>query len=240
MNLIEIRTMFRDISGRYDLVNADLSDNGADIYIQQGQKSLERRTNYTPSTATVFKDITAGSYLIQLKSCRVISDVWIISTDGRKKLKKFSMEDLRSFNYLPPLSSPSGAPSLYYPANLRRSPDDEDGLSDSATLKTFIDTISPSNPTITGLVIYPPADIDYGLEIHGLFYNLQLTNDTDSNYWTVNYPMILLMASLQQLGNMYRGAKSSIVWDDLIEKELTNIDKDHVEQEIASVNIMEG
>ena len=109
-----------------------------------------------------------------------------------------------------------------------------------STLKTFIDTISPSDPTITGLVIYPPADIDYGLEIHGLFYNLQLTSDTDSNYWTVNYPMILLMASLQQLGNMYRGAKSSIVWDDLIEKELTNIDKDHVEQEIASVNIMEG
>ena len=66
MNLIEIRTMFRDISGRYDLVNTDLSDNGADIYIQQGQKSLERRTNYTPSTATVFKDIAE----IGRASCR--------------------------------------------------------------------------------------------------------------------------------------------------------------------------
>lgn len=43
MNLIEIRELFRNTSGRYDLVNDDFSDNGADLFINDAIKWLDSK-----------------------------------------------------------------------------------------------------------------------------------------------------------------------------------------------------
>lgn len=45
MNLREIRKLFLDMSGRYDLVNEDLSDNGANYYINEGSKWLDSKVD---------------------------------------------------------------------------------------------------------------------------------------------------------------------------------------------------
>ena len=45
MNLLEIRTKFRSISGRYDLVNSDYSDNGANFFIEEGRKWLDSKVD---------------------------------------------------------------------------------------------------------------------------------------------------------------------------------------------------
>jgi hypothetical protein len=45
MNLLQIRTKFRSVSGRYDLVNDNFSDNGANFFIEEGRKWLDSKVD---------------------------------------------------------------------------------------------------------------------------------------------------------------------------------------------------
>jgi len=243
MNLLEIRTQFVKISGRYDLVvdATDFVDNGADHYITQGQKSLERRTNIKAGKAKVFDDLAVGTYLISLEGCRAITGVSILDADYSIPLEKLHPErnklDVEAYS-TPISNATAGKPGYWYPTNLRRYPDDQATAQDSATLTSYIDTISESDPTLTGLVIYPPTDIVYSIQIDGLFYNMELAQDNDINYWSVNYSMLLIMSALHQLEMVYRGSKSASAWSVLIDGELENIDKDVVEEESANITQM--
>ena len=245
MNLLQIRTQFVKISGRYDLVvNATaFADNGADWYIQQGQKSLERRVNVKAAKAKVFKDLDVGTYLISVENCRAITGVNILDKDASIPLEKLdpSRDKLDVTLYSTPLSTADrGKPIYWYPTNLRRSPDNLDDSGDSITLQSYLDTITVSDPTLTGLVIYPPTDLEYSIQVSGLFYNDELSDDTDFNYWSTNYSMLLVMSALHQLEMVYRGSKSAGAWVALIDAELENIDKDAAEEESADVTKTRG
>ena len=56
-----LRKKFCELSGRYDLINADLTDNGADFYINAGQSHLDRMQNTGQMKAKYIKQITAGT-----------------------------------------------------------------------------------------------------------------------------------------------------------------------------------
>ena len=248
MNLLEIRTQFAKISGRYDLVDpSDFADNGADFYIQQGQRSLERRLNINPSVAKFYDDISIGTYKVSVANCRAIQEVWIMDSDSRTELEKIDGYKLRGIHqkfvsnmYSTPLSTMSqGRPAYYYLTNLRRTPETEAGTLDSATLSSYLDTTYPFDPTQSGIIIFPRTDLAYGIEIKGLFYSPIISTDTDSNIWSANYPTLLIWAALRELEIMFRGSKTASSWESLIEGELLGIEKDAIEQEIATINTLE-
>ncbi len=248
MNLLEIRTQFAKISGRYDLVDpSDFADNGADFYIQQGQRSLERRLNIQPSMAKFYDDIAAGTYKVSVANCRAIQEVWIMNSESRTELEKIDGYKLRGIHqkfvsnmYSTPLSTMSqGRPAYYYLTNLRRTPETEAGTLDSATLSSYLDTTYPFDPTQSGIIILPRCDAAYGIEIKGLFYSPMLSTDTDSNIWSSNYPTLLIWAALRELEIMFRGSKTASSWESLIEGELIGIEKDAIEQEVATINTLE-
>ena len=248
MNLLEIRTQFAKISGRYDLVDpSDFADNGADFYIQQGQRSLERRLNINPSVAKFYDDISAGTYKVSVANCRAIQEVWIMNSESRTELEKIDGYKLRGIHqkfvsnmYSTPLSTMSqGRPAYYYLANLRRTPETEAGTLDSATLSSYLDTTYPFDPANTGIIILPRCDTAYGIEIKGFFYSQVLTTDISTNLWSTNYPTLLIWAALRELEIMFRGSKTASSWESLIEGELIGIEKDAIEQEIATINTLE-
>lgn len=249
MNLLQIRTQFAKISGRYDLVNpSTFADNGADFYIQQGQRSLERRLNISPSVAKFYDDIAIGTYKITVANCRAIQEVWVMNSESRTELEKLGDYDLRAIHqkyitnmYSTPLSTmEQGRPLYYYPTNLRRSPETETGVGDSATLSSYLDTSYPFDPASSGIIILPRCDGAYGIEIKGLFYSPVLSVDISTNIWSYNYPTLLVWAALRELDIMYRGHKTASNWDSYIEAELLNLDKDAIEQEINSIDVLEG
>lgn len=249
MNLLQTRTQFVKISGRYDLVNpSTFADAGADFYIQQGQRSLERRLNISPSVAKFYDDLTIGTYKVTIANCRAIQEVWIMNSDSRTEVKKLGDYDLRAIHqkfvdnmYTTPLSSmETGRPLYYYLTNLRRSPETETGSGDSTTLSSYIDTSYPFNPANSGIILFPRCDEAYGIEVKGLFYSPVLTADTDSNIWSTNYPTLLIWSALRELEIMFRGSKTASSWESLIEGELIGIEKDAIEQEINSINELEG
>lgn len=249
MNLLQLRTQFVKISGRYDLVNpTTFADAGADFYIQQGQRSLERRMNITPTQGKYYVDLSVGDYLVKFQNCRAIYSVWIMNSESRTEVVKIEDYDLRAIHqqwvenmYSTPLSSmDSGRPTYYYPTNLRRVPESEDGTGDSATLSSYLDTDSPYDTSYTGIILLPKCDEAYGLEIQGLFYSPILSSNTDSNYWSANHPTLLIWAALRELEIMFRGSKSASSWESFIESEIVNIDKDMIEEKINSTHELRG
>ena len=249
MNLLGIRELFVKISGRYDLVNpSTFADNGADHFIQEGQRSLERRLNISATKAKFFTTLSEGGYKIELQNCRAIREVWVMDNAARSELTKLEEYDLRgqhqkfvSNMYTVPLSTmDTGRPLYFYPTNLRRVPEDEDGSTDSAVLSSFLETTSPYDPTYTGIVLFPRAEKEFEVEVSGLFYSPKLTANTDENYWSVTYPNLLVMAAVKQVEIMYRGLKAGSSWDRLMEPELENIEKDMVEEEVSTVHNMRG
>jgi hypothetical protein len=248
--LLELRTQIIDISGHYELVDSSYGDNGIDKYIYKAQRMLERKFNYGPAKATYATDLAAGTYMVELSDCRVVEEVWMLGTDYRSQLRKVIPSEEKSIwsgwhdCYLTkPFSSiDSGRSRFYYPTNLRRYPNSATGSGDSTTLQSYLTTSSPYDPTITGLIILPPTDIAYAIQVTGLFYNPQLNsdNDDDYNFWTYNHPDLLIMATLQMLETFYRSTGAIDKWKREIAVNIDDIDKDFVEQQISDINEMDG
>jgi len=193
-------------------------------------------------------DITSDSFKLNIKNCRSIHEVWIMDSDSRTKLKKVDASVLRGTdpitganNFTDSFSQiTKGRPAYYYPAMLRRVPVGTDASEDSDTLQSYVDTMDPYDPTYNGIIILPPADTDYTIEVIGLFDSIVLTDPSDTNVWTEEYPQILVMSALRQLEIMFRGSKSVAAWDDSIARELYDIEKDIVDQESTGIDQMRG
>ena len=242
MNLVQVRTEFVKISGRFDLVTdpTTFSDNGADFYLEAGQRSLERRLGINIARAKFYKDLSIGDYLIKLAHVRAIQEVWILDTDGRYQVELIEPGEMASYTETPSISDATrGMPTHYWPTTLRRSPE-AISPTDSSLIGLYNETVSPPDTDATGIMLYPPVDEAYAVEIVGLFYNAFPDGNKSSNYWTDNYPTLMIMAGLQQLEYMYGGSKTATAWDNLIENELANIEKDAIEQEVAQADKMEG
>jgi hypothetical protein len=65
MNLGEVRTKFIKISGRDDLVNADLTDNGANFYINAGQQFLDKRFGYEEVQLDMIQDTDTSYWTLE-------------------------------------------------------------------------------------------------------------------------------------------------------------------------------
>jgi hypothetical protein len=250
MSLLDIRKEVVKVSGRYDLIvdTMDYVDNGINSFIIQGQRMLDRKVDFGFGQGKYFVDIEEGDYLIKLTNCRAINEVWIANSDGRSQVIKMPEKELRgtsgpfetSWLTAPFSSMEKSTPNYYYPTTLRRIPENGSVTLDSATLTSYLDTLAPFDGTFNGLILLPPADGDYVLEISGLFYTNLLVEDADENYWSINYPNLLIMAAVQQLSKMYGGVKSVANWDNHIDSELIDVEKDFISQSITDIDQMEG
>jgi len=103
MNLLEIRKQFRTTSGRYDLVNDDYSDNGANHFINEGVKWLDSKvdkkmihetmdawssTELVNDTDTNFWSLYHVMVLVQAAVLQTFK------TSGNKVMKRSFEEDL--------------------------------------------------------------------------------------------------------------------------------------------------
>jgi len=201
MDLVTLRQHFAEKSGRYDLVvdapNADWSDNGADFYIQAGQKYLEKFVQVPENTAQIYASLAADEYSLSFqKHCRSVETVFINTSEKRSELTQIALRDLKSVYYELP-SEYSNDPMYYALANLR-------ALETTAqnTLGTFINLTHDETDTkydYRGLIIVPPATEAIVVEVTGTFMQNVLSLDADENWWTQEYPHVLIMGAMRAL-----------------------------------------
>jgi len=241
MNLLQLRTKFVQISGRYDLVinSVDYVDQGADYYINAGMHMLERLAEVTESKAKLYYALSSGKYALTFQhNCRLLQEVWLNNSTERTQLEKVSLTELKEEYYKVASSEDTGTPAFYALAELRALE-----TTDRDTLGTFINQTWDETDTkydYRGIIIVPPADGDYVIEISGLFKNVDLANDADENFWTIQESDLLIRSALYKLEAFSRGTENAKNWLSAIRDDVFEINKDIAQEESIGIDQMEG
>jgi hypothetical protein len=240
MNLLQIRTKLRELSGRFDLVNSDFTDNGADFFINAGSRYLDRIDETQKSAGQYFVLLTAGSYSCSFPYCRALKEVWVATSTERWQLKKMPLQDaMAAYMGDLPSARQSGSPSYYSPCITRYIPEDATAVELTA-FSGFVDIPSGNAHEYNALLLNCPTDVQLMVDIRGLFYSMSLIADTDINYWSVNHPALLIMSAMRQIEVMNRNTQGVKDWNESIGTEVHQLGLDFIEEEIAEVDQMEG
>jgi hypothetical protein len=244
MNRLQVRQQFRTLSGRFDLVNADGTNNGADFFIDTGQKWLDRKIDHEKTVGRVFRVAPAGAYATTFQLSRSIEEVWAATADdGRWQLEKLAVQDFKDAYSDMPGDIDAGAPGYYTPAFLRGVPETGSDTVASGDLDAYLgfaDIMVGDNYDWNGIVWMPPCEEETLIEIWGKFYVEPLDAEDAQNYWSVNHPDILVMAGLRQVEVFNRNTQGRQDWERAIMDMLSDVDKDVVQEELAEVDNMEG
>jgi len=237
MDLIQLRKKFRSLSGRFDLVNEDGSDNGVDFFINSGQRHLDRMDETQKSWGSSFRFLEADRYSVQFPYCRAIKEVWVGSTTAKWQLDKKDLQDLLAAYFTTlPSGIDSGTPLYYSPTISRAVPETYKTPADE--LEAFIgyvDVMSANHFAYNSILISPPTDEKLVVEVKGLFYTDQLTEDEDKSYWSEVHPDVLIMSAMRMVEVVNRNTQGVNDWDNSIAAAIVGIGKDLVEEEIAGV-----
>ena len=262
MPLVTARQHLVELSGRYDLVVDDINwgNNGADFFIQSGQRWLDRNAVIYQSGAKYFKTVAQGAWYDLIPNCRAIHEVWISNSSGSKwKLQRRDYGDIlyevsvtagQATDPLVPLTIyqgnslvdpggiSAGAPINYTPVVLRTVPD-AGGI---ATIDQFGPAVytAGSQYDVDGVIFLPPATVGHVLEVRGLFYQPKLINDTDKNYWTEREEFALVLAACRAIEVSLRNQQGVADWESAIRSELQGIEFDLVDEESAETHAMRG
>ena len=240
MNLLQIRQKFRTISGRHDLVNEDGSDNGADFFINEGKKFLDRLNETQKSWGSCFRYLDTGFWYVTFPYCRAIKEVWLATSTARWQVTKKNLQDIME-GYLTgmPSSRNTGTPLYYSPCITRYIPENATA-EDFESFAGWVDIPSGNAHEYNTILFNVPASEKMVATINGLFYSMELVNDTDENYWSVMHPLLLINSAMRQLEIVNRNTQGVNDWTGAIISEMQQLGFDLVEELIAEVSQMEG
>jgi hypothetical protein len=263
MTLLATRQSFVELSGRYDLVVDEINwaDNGANFFIQAGQRWLDRNSTIYQSRAKYYKTLALGAWYDIIPDCRAIQGVWVSNSLGSKwKLVKRDLGDLLYLTSLKTgtITDPNipvdtmggdaikdpgqisvGSPINYAPIVLRSVPE----VSGSITIDHFgpvVYSTSGNHHGFDGIIFLPPVDAEHVLEIDGLFYQPKLVNDSDSNFWTEREEFTLVLAACRAMEVSFRNRQGVSDWESAIASELQGVEFDLVEEESSNIRQLGG
>jgi hypothetical protein len=248
MALIDIRTKFIQLSGRFDLVVSPITftpDNGADFFIKAGQRLLDNLQD------TKFfwykKNLTAGQGVIDVPYLRVVKEVWLANAEGRSQLEKKSLGWIRE-NYGEPFSAQDRGTPIYWAQGVNQLSIAQEALT-TANYTTeftygaddliFSDELSGGHH-YTSLLLAPVSNVTSTLEVLGKFFGSLLTADTSKSFWTEQYPEVLVRAALYQLEVFYRNTEGAKDWRTAIEEDIMGIDHNLVDEQITGLTQLDG
>lgn len=252
MTLLQIRQKFVELSGRYDLVSNPATftpDNGANFFIQAGQRLLDNL--HEKQLAWYKKNLAIGDAVVDVQYVKSVKEVWIANADGRVQLDKVDYGWLRE-NYSKPIASQDTGDPLYYAVGVNK-------LSPAQITLTTVAGASPytaqftygfedlilANESSEGyqyatVLIAPPTDEVKTIEILGQFFSLPLSSDTQVNFWSEQYPELLIQSALYQMETFYRNSEGARDWYNAIDLGLLGLDKNQVDEEVTDIDQREG
>ena len=246
MSLLAVRDQFLKQSGRYDLgtISADGvdgTDNGADWYINAGQRLLDRRIYANGFRARRLYSLNIGDYLKILHQAKTIEAVWLVKSDSSLiVLERREFKTLRNY-YLQTLSSmDNGTPLYWAPATEKIDPRARIDDLDAVTIDDMGDLVLGNADGANGIMLWPPTDEAVTLDVLGRFFSAPLSRNLDTSLWTDSYPEILVMAGLYQLEVAHRNTEGAKDWMASIDLALTEVDMADVAFDSEHINQMGG
>jgi hypothetical protein len=237
MALSDVRARFVQLSGRYDLVNSDDSDNGANWYINKGQRWLDLHPLAPTMYGRYITNLAADDFYIEISGCRALHEVWINDDEDRVLLERKTLKWVQEEFGDVTSDITSGTPTYWCPARPRAV--NSDG---NESLGTFLDFVvdEDGNETVQGILIAGPPEEEITVDIRGVFFSPTLSDDTDTSWWTENYDDILLLAALRKLESFMRNTAGVKDYNVVIQEELQMLDFAEVEQTVHNITRMTG
>ena len=246
--LLQIRQEFVKRYGLYRLVNSPSGawpDNGANQYIQGGLKYLDMKYGIRHTSAVYKVDVAAGSYAVEFKLCRAIQEVWIDNGDGRSKLTKKTLAWVKE-NYADPVAELDQDTPLYYcPGLIKLAPELRTLESSDYTsqftygYEDILFSDEGDAHEYDAILIVPPPDETFTVEVKGLFYS-QMTSDTHTSFWSVNFPNALITAAAMDFEGSNRNHDGAQKLEAHIQRMLSPYKDDVVEEEMTNINQIGG
>lgn len=240
MNLLQVRQQFRILSGRYDLVDDLGADLGANFFINEGRKFLDRMDETKNSFGSRYKLLSVGQFSTSVEQCRAIQEVWIATSSGRWQLEKKDLQDLMT-GYLSgyPSSRAQGTPLYYAPCITRYIPENAT-FNNFGAFIGFVENPAGNSHDYNSILLNVPVNLASMLDVRGLYYSMELVNDTDKNYWSECHPSLLIASAMRYIEVFNRNTQGVNDWNNAISTDIKQLGMDFVEQQIAEVAEMEG
>lgn len=225
MTLAQIRAKVIEQSGRRNYVTETGADNGADYFINAASRALDREQETTKSERWYQESIPIGGYNTSMQYCRVASQVWFENADGaRVQLTPIKYDEMMT-EYPKLGNTDVGTPLYWAHEPITAAPGQ---------------TIPVENLDLNGIIFMSPTDAIITLYVYGRFYSAPLEADTDENYWSVNHPDILILASMRTMDYHSRNREGELDYAQIVNGLLAPIDRDLAEWDAASRLVMEG
>ena len=239
MNLQDIRQHVVELSGRFDLIDP-LYDGAylptqevplkVDFFITTGQRFLDNRIE-NPGSEHVFEYVLAqGDYSVKIPDLAVIKELWtadpslILSEQVRSVLKDAPLSVTEQYG-APPFTSATPGRPLYYT---------------SYPLRSRSAAIANADSLGRHIYILPPSDGAYTVYVRGLFFAAPLVNQTDVNWWSMNYSHTLIQAALYSMERFYRNSQGMQDHLAAIDLDLQGIDFNMADEAQADVISMKN
>lgn len=195
MDLLELRTQVVKSSGRYDLVNPSTYDDaGIDFYIKAGQRWLNNKSAIPRAFAHLSGTLGIGSYVYNISN--KFKDLSSVKVDNNVD-SEWALT-YKTLSELKPLYNVGNVPLYYTYASQRTL-----ATAATKTLEDFVNLTWPTNEDdyndYSGIIIVPAAQVSHTVIVAGKFFPIELTSDTDTNFWSNEYPELLILATLRAL-----------------------------------------
>lgn len=226
MTLLEIRTEFVRQTGRFDLVidpPGDMDDNGANFFINAGQKYLDLIADIAATAQIVEVPLAAGEFQISVPGFRVIQEVRVRDSNNTE----WTLEPMR----LPDLHDEYGveggfaagdrdAPAVFAPVPVRSS--------------------TPTVPTETyrGIIVQPAPESDMTLLLGGMVWSPTLTADADISFWSELHPDLLVQAAMYKMEQFYRNTQGANDHQAALREMITLLNHDETRSHIVLADHM--
>jgi len=197
MNLLNVRTDFVKKSGFRDLVKSGgFADNGANAFIQSGARLLDTLQPNPACVRSHVTDLEINDYQVTFSDCRVIDSVWVIDEDGERdnQLIRKTIGKLRKLYPGPFTDIDTGMPKYYAPL-IGVEPSMQTAVAGDYSAD-FLDLLFGKAYATTGIIVMPPVDQVYTIEVHGRWFTKKLEADTDVSWWSINRPELLVLAAM--------------------------------------------
>lgn len=219
----DVRDKFVAMSGRYDLVRATGEDNGADFFINAGQKFLDRIANQGKASSRYTGTLAAGAVSITVPYMRTLKTAVLSASEELVPLTLTSYEELVEMYGLPLASCTASTPVYIAPV------------------------YSADGWEYTSVSIMPPTDIAYTYVLECLLYSPVLSATVSAgvwtqakSFWTEHHPDTLLLAALYKLEAFYRNTEGAKDWLNALKIDTDEFDKDFVEEDDSDLIAVMG
>lgn len=232
MNLEELRTKFVELSGRYDLGTYQSGNStpdfaisymksvdsikpvaGADFYINAGISLLDNSVELSELDTQIPIQLEKGDFIGFYKArCKWIKRVfWETHPLIRRE---FGMDLTK-----PVQGIPTTFALVSFRSVLSRRLISEQNLALWFPKADY----SKCGDNCTVIIINPKPNVAGQLTITGQFYSNKLVEPEDENYWSVNYPTLVVYAALYNLEASYRNSEGANDWRKILAEELKSL-----------------